>query len=162
MEIAKEGIWIQAGQMSDAVVATGFGSKYEYFSDDEVFGGALARFAHGFDAALITYATTARMERFRSTLPTRFFTALTAAVPIAVKAGVFDAVESYVGRHGLGFTYRDARELHAKLEEHEKMAQYRANAIEHLKIAAAEEQSPQFEAIFDRLSAGRGTLTANG
>jgi hypothetical protein len=150
--LAQEGITIFSGAMSEEVIRTGYGFKYPYFSDDEVFDGALAQYAHGFDAALITYATKERMERFRSTLPTRFFTALTAGIPIAVRAGMFDAVEAYVKKYSLGFAYHTPRELRERLEDGSALAVYRRNAIDHLSLIAAETQSSQFDAIFDRLS----------
>jgi hypothetical protein len=152
LSLAREGVTVHSGAISDEVVRTGYGFKYPFFTDDEVFEGALARYAHGFDAALITYAVDERMERFRTTLPTRFFTALTAGIPIAVRAGLFDAVEAYVEEHGLGFSYRTARDLREKLDQHDQLSIYRKNAINHMALTAAENQAALFESIFDRLS----------
>lgn len=151
MELAAEGVTVYSGAMSNLAIETGYCFKYPYFTDDEVFEGKLANYAHSFDAAIITYGIKERRERFRSTLPTRFLTALTAAVPIAVRAGIFDAVESYVTRHGLGFVYESPKELREALADHQAMDSYRRNVIEHLQEIASEKQAPQFETIFESI-----------
>lgn len=151
LKLTAAGISISSGAISDEVIGTGYGFKYPYFTDDEVFTGKLADYAHSFDAALITYGVEQRRERFRTILPTRFLTALTAAVPIVVKAGMFDAVEAYIEKHALGFVYADTASLKAGLADLDAIATFRHNAIAHLAQIGGERQSQQFESIFDRV-----------
>lgn len=115
MGIASEQIHIYSGTISDEVVSTGFGHQYPKFTDQEVQMGRLAEFGSQFDAALITYEVHKQHERFRSTYPTRFFAALAAGIPIAVRAGFFDACERFVIEHKIGFTFVDAADLRRKL-----------------------------------------------
>jgi hypothetical protein len=147
LSLARERITVHSGEMGDAVLGTGYGHKYPYFTDDQVYAGELAQYAHGFDAALITYGINQRRERFRTTLPTRFLSALTAGIPIAVRGGLFDAVESYVERHRIGFRYADSRDLRAILDDRERMAAYRRNAIAHLRTIGGETQGAEFDKI---------------
>ncbi|MCX5805027.1 MAG: hypothetical protein NT010_03005 [Proteobacteria bacterium] len=151
LDLAHEKINIYSGGISKEVIETGYGFKYPYFTDDEVFKGDLANYAHAFDAALITYGIEDKRERFRTTLPTRFITALTAGIPIVVRAGMFAAVEAYVQKHQIGFAYRDSHELKDRLTDNNKMSIYRAKAIEHLKVIGGECQSHEFEKIFEGL-----------
>lgn len=149
IEICSKNIEVHAGNMSLEVIQTGFGFIYDYFTDEQVFNGELSNFAQHFDAALITYNSRERRERFRTTLPTRFLSAISAGIPVAVKAGMFDAVEMFINKNQNGFIYRNIEELHSTLTCTEKMKKYRYNSQELLKIAFAENQFKIFKAILD-------------
>jgi hypothetical protein len=149
LEIANSGIAIHSSKISKLVVSTGLGFSYPYLTNDEVFSGSLSIFAHKFDAALITYGISKRHQRFKTTLPTRFFSALSAGIPIAVRAGLFDAVEKYVEQHSIGFIYCNMAELRSRLFNKSQMTNYRKNAIDHSKQIYAENQAKDFQNIFE-------------
>jgi hypothetical protein len=124
---------------------------YPYFTDDEVFTGNLSDFAHNFTAALVTYNISRRSERFRSTLPTRFFSALAAGLPIAVKGGIFDAVESFVKKHDIGFVFYTEHDLFEKLSDSKKLKEQKENVIKLLPLFSAESQGEIFKSLFEQL-----------
>lgn len=124
---------------------------YPYFTDDEVFTGNLSDFAHNFTAALVTYNISLRSERFRSTLPTRFFSALAAGLPIAVKGGIFDAVESFVEKHDIGFVFYTEHDLFEKLSDSKKLKEQKDNVIKLLPFFSAESQGEVFKSLFEQL-----------
>jgi len=157
MAIANEQIHIYSGAMSEDVKSTGFGHTYSIFSDREVFAGRLAEFASQFEAALITYNVVKRNERFRSTYPTRFFTALTAGIPIAIRGGIFDTCERFVKEHEIGFVYNNPKELREKLMDKMMLFKYRANTQESMKFMNAEAQGPELRAIIENLLTSKGS-----
>lgn len=148
-KIALSGITIYSGKLADFVISTNNAFGYPLFRDEEVFSGELSTFAHQFDASLVTYGIDRRHKRFTTTLPTRFFSGLSAGIPIAVKAGLFDAVESYVERYEIGFSYRNYEDLKRKLQNEYAMKKYRLNAIEHCRDFFAEAQGADLENIFE-------------
>jgi hypothetical protein len=150
--IAKAGVPVCAGKLSDAVRSTGNARQYEYLQVDQVFAGGLSDFAHQFEAALITYGIKDRHQRFITTLPTRFFSALSAGLPLAVKAGLFDAVEDYVHRHQIGFAFCNPAELKRRLSDQAQMAFFRRNVLDHVRGFFAESQAGEFRGIFDSLT----------
>jgi len=123
-------------------VATGYGHIYPRFKNEDVFNGKLALYASGFSAALITYSAEMIQinERFRSTYPTRFFTAITAGIPIAVCNGLNDC-GIFIEKYGIGFVYRDVEELIIKIKDKTKMISYRYNALVLRDAINAEAQS---------------------
>jgi hypothetical protein len=145
LELAESGITVYAGKISSRVVAAGNVFCYNYFSNDDVFSGCLSTFAHQFQASIITYGIRERHQRFKTTLPTRFFSAVSAGLPIAVRAGLFDAVEEYLERFSIGFKYHNATELKSRLSDKSEMALFRNNAIKHSMEYFAENQSEEFE-----------------
>lgn len=149
LEIAQSGIAIHSGKLSESVISTNLGFPYPFLTDEEIYSGALSVFAHKFDAALITYGITKRHQRFTTTLPTRFFSALSAGIPIAVRAGLFDAVEKYVEQYSIGFSYQNIHELRSRLLNKSQMAIYRKNAINHSEEICAEMQAKEFQSIFE-------------
>lgn len=124
-------------------------NSYPYFSDDEVFSGKLSNFAHQFSAALVTYNINRPSERFRSTLPTRFFSALAAGLPIAVKGGLFSGVESFVKKYDIGFVFNSDEELLAGLNDQEKMKRQKGNACLLLTKFSAEDQSKHIKELIE-------------
>lgn len=150
-ELASSGISIYSGNLAQYVKSTTNAFSYPFFSDREVFSGSLSSYAHNFKASLITYGIDERHERFKTTLPTRFFSALAAGIPIVVKAGMFDAVEAYVDQYQIGFSYRNAEELKLNLLDQNTMDIYRNNVIQHCKEFYAESQGVEFEKIFNKL-----------
>lgn len=122
-------------------------NSYKYFSDDQVFNGDLADSVYKNKVALITYNVKTPSERFRSTLPTRFFTALSAGLVIAVKSGHFKAVESFISKYNIGFVYKDISQLKNELQNEKKIALYSKNIIENLFIFTAESQSEKITQI---------------
>ena len=145
LELAESGITVYAGKISSRVVAAGNVFCYSYFSNDDVFSGCLSTFAHQFQASIITYGISERHQRFKTTLPTRFFSAVSAGLPIAVRAGLFDAVEEYVERFSIGFKYHNATQLKSRLSDKSEMALFRNNAIKHSMEYFAENQSEEFK-----------------
>ena len=97
--------------------------------------------------ALITYNVKTPSERFRSTLPTRFFTALSAGLVIAVKSGHFKAVESFISKYDIGFVYKDISQLKNELQNEKQIALYSKKIIENLFIFTAESQSEKITKI---------------
>ncbi len=150
-ELAKAQIHVYSGAMSDAVCKTGFGHIYSRYSDKEVFAGRLAEFAAKFDAVLITYNVKRREERFRSTYPTRFFTALGIGIPIAIRGGTFDACEGFVERYGIGFSYDNPEQLLKQLKDSAKMSAYRLRANEVRGLFSAEAQGGELRAFLGSL-----------
>lgn len=128
-----------------------FWHTYPYFSDDDVFAGRLSDFAHNFTAALVTYNVTRRSERFRSTLPTRFFSALAAGLPIAVKGGIFDSVESFVKKYDIGFVFTSEEDLLEKLNDSKKLKEQKENVYKLLPSFSGEGQKEIFNNLFDEL-----------
>ncbi|HQT24835.1 hypothetical protein [Daejeonella sp.] len=124
---------------------------YPYFTDEEVFSGKLSDYAHGFAAALVTYNITRRSERFRTTLPTRFFSALAAGLPIALKWGLFDAVESFITKRDIGFVFYSEQELFEKLNDSDKLKQQKETIVKMLSDFSAEKQAKIFKDLFDGL-----------
>jgi hypothetical protein len=122
---------------------------YPYFSDDEVFSGKLSNYAYHFTAALVTYNINRPSERFRSTLPTRFFSALAAGLPIAVKGGLFSGVESFVKKYDIGFVFNSDEELIEGLNDQENMKRQKENVYLLLNQFSAEEQSPQIRELIE-------------
>jgi hypothetical protein len=143
MSMAKEHIHIFSASISDKVVSTGFGHQYPLFTDQEVFTGKFSEYIAQFDAAIMTYNVPQREERFRSTLPTRFVSALTAGIPIAVKGGFFDACERFVEVNEVGFVYTDASDLRNKLMDVVELSKYRFNANTKRKNMTAESQGEE-------------------
>jgi hypothetical protein len=141
LELVRAGVEVAAARLSPELVATGMALEYERLTDEQVFAGALAEYAHDFDVAIVTYAVDSRHERFRTTLPTRFFSAIAAAVPIAVRRGVFDAVEAYIEEHGIGLSYSDGASLSAALSDRPRLQLLRERAIAHAAVHCAEAQS---------------------
>lgn len=152
LDLAKSGVLIHAAKMSNRVISSGNAFCYKYFQDDEVFAGCLSTYAHRFQASIITYGIVKRHQRFETTLPTRFFSALSAGLPIAVRAGLFDAVEKYVERYEIGFKYYSAAQLKERLSDNSKMSLYRKNTIKHSKKYFAEAQGVKFAEIFKNLN----------
>ena len=142
MDIAERKIHVYSAEMSEKVVATGYGHIYPRFKNEDVFNGKLALYASGFSAALITYSAEMIQinERFRSTYPTRFFTAITAGIPIAVCNGLNDC-GIFIEKYGIGFVYRDVEELIIKIKDKTKMISYRYNALVLRDAINAEAQS---------------------
>lgn len=151
LDIAKSGVSIHAGKISNHVISLGNAFCYNYFKDEDVFSGCLSTFAHQFQASIITYGISKRHQRFKSTLPTRFFSALSAGLPIAVRAGLFDAVEEYVERYAIGFKYSNAAQLKERLSDKAEMDIFKENANTHSKNYFAEAQSEEFRSIFESL-----------
>jgi hypothetical protein len=149
IEMARLGIDVYSGQMSSSVLATGKGHLYPYFSEDEIFSGEYSRYISRFPIAIITYGVDQRHQRFMSTLPTRFFSALAAGLPVAVRAGIFDAVEDYIKHHGIGFIFTDAIDLKCKLINEDQILSLRKNALHHSKKYFAEAQADEFKKIID-------------
>ncbi len=147
--LALSDITIYSGKLAEFVISTNKAFRYPMFSDEEVFSGELSAFANQFQASLITYGIDKRHQRFKTTLPTRFFSALSAGIPIAVRAGLFDAVESYVERYGIGFSFRSIEDLKFKLLDQDSMKKYRLNAVEHSRNYSAEVQASELEKIFE-------------
>lgn len=157
LQLANSGIHVYSGSMSDRALENPRCHVYSRFSNEAVFSGRLAEFARGFDAAIITYNVRGRHERFRSTYPTRFFTALTAGIPIAVKGGVFDACERFVAEHGNGFVYNSVTELKETLLDRARMAGYRQRAREVMRTTTAETQGAAVRAFLDQVIAASST-----
>ena len=151
LALANEHIHVYSGALSERVRSTGFGHCYRMFSDQEVFAGRLAEFASRFDAALITYNVPRRQERFRSTYPTRFFSALTAGIPIAVRAGLLDACERFVMEHGIGFAYTSAADLRRKLMDKEMLSKCRRRAQECKEFMNAEAQGSELRTLLEHV-----------
>lgn len=151
LDLAKSGISVNAGKISNRVISSGNAFCYSYFTNEDVFSGELSTFAHQFEASIITYGISKRHKRFETTLPTRFFSALSAGLPIAVRAGLFDAVEEYVEKYMIGFKYNNADQLKERLSDKHKMAFFKKNSINHSKKYFAEAQSNDFEVIFNKL-----------
>jgi hypothetical protein len=142
MEIAKAKIHVYSATISEEVKATGFGHSFSPFNIADIFAGRLANFATTFDAAIITYNTdvSQRKDRFRSNIPTRFFTAIASCMPVAVEEGKLEACEKFVSKHGNGFIYSDATDLRKKLLDKDKLSQYRETAVECAKWMNSEMQ----------------------
>ncbi len=142
MKLACEKVHVYSSAISDRVVATGFGHRYHNLSNHDVFRGLLSKYANSFDAALVTYNKEMinKEERFRSTLPTRFFSALSAGIPVAVREG-FVSCSRFVADQKIGFTYKDEKDLKSKLLDKAAMFQLRNKANEMRKQFHAEAQS---------------------
>ena len=141
MRLANERIHIFSSTISDEVIATGFGHRYPRLGDEDVFAGKLSEFAMNFDAAIITYNNLIQgEERFRSTLPTRFFMALAAAIPIAVREG-FESCERFVAENAIGFSFRSAADLRSKLLDRKMISKLRNKASDMRKHMNGEAQA---------------------
>lgn len=154
MELAMAGVNIYSGTMREDVIATGYGHIYPRFSDIEVYTGHLAKYASGFDAALITYNVRSRHERFRSTFPTRFSTALSAGVPIVIKKGIFDACERFVRENEIGYAYESVDDLVAVLADKDRIEDYRHACINIRDEISAESQGDQLRGFLTRVIQG--------
>ncbi|MCF8340935.1 MAG: hypothetical protein K9I82_08170 [Chitinophagaceae bacterium] len=124
-------------------------SKYSFFTNEDVFNGELSKFANKYKASLITYNIERRSERFISTLPTRFFSSLSAGLPLAVKSGLFDAVEQFVILHEIGFVYNDIQDLYIQLQDSKKMLAYRNNILSKQNQFTAEFQAIEINKLFN-------------
>lgn len=155
-ELAHSGITIYSGNLADYVKLTNNAFSYQRFSDSEVFSGNLSTYAHQFQASLITYGINKRHQRFKTTLPTRFFSALSAGIPIVIRAGLFDAVEAYVEKYKIGFTYQNIEDLKLKLLDQNAMKIYSDNAVKHCFKYYAESQGADFKFFFDSLLLNEG------
>lgn len=151
-DIANSGIVIHSGKLSDDVISTNNGFTYPFLSDIDVFNGKLSQLAHDFDAALITYGINARHQRFTTTYPTRFFSAISAGIPIVVKSGLYDSVESYISEHAIGFAYSTVDDLKCKLSDVSQMKIFRTNSINHSRTFNSEMQADEFISIFNLLT----------
>lgn len=105
--------------------------QYPRFSDQDVLSGDLARYANCFHGALIYYSNANDRERFRSTLPTRFFSSLDAGIPLIVKRCGLTAVENYVKYHDIGIVYDDPREVKKFISDKNSYNKTRDNAARH-------------------------------
>ena len=142
MDIAKEKIHIYSGEIDKEVIDTGFGHQYNYFPDNEIYNGEFASFINQFNAALVTYNNNVIKgnDRFKTTYPTRFLTALTCGIPIAVKKGL-TICEKFVLKHNNGFVYHNTNELKDNLFNNEKMKSLRKSAMKFMNEFSAESQS---------------------
>ncbi|CRY91274.1 hypothetical protein SynWH8103_00529 [Synechococcus sp. WH 8103] len=86
-------------------------SSYPFFSNTEALDGTLSNFANKFDFALICYGYPYLSERFRSTIPTRFFASIAAGLPILLPRTHLPAVEALVLKHNLGYVYNSVSDL---------------------------------------------------
>ena len=86
-------------------------TSYPFFSNLEALDGTLSNFANEFDFALICYGYPYPSERFRSTIPTRFFASIAAGLPILLPRDHLPAVEILVLKHNLGYVYSSISEL---------------------------------------------------
>lgn len=161
LELAEERIHIYSGEMAEAVINTGFGHKYPAFSNQDVFNGQLADFASQCDAAIIAYNLGERQERFRSTYPTRLFSAITAGLPIAVRRGHFDACERFVQEHKIGFVYESANDLRKKLLDRETMRICHSNIQINRQLMTAEAQVSQIREFVGVLIGKRADFRMN-
>jgi hypothetical protein len=84
-------------------------------------------------------------------LPTRFFSALAAGLPIAVRGGIFDAAENFIQSHGNGFVFQTNSELKSKLEDANNMRLYRKNAMHKIVTFTAESQREAILEAFSKL-----------
>ena len=151
IELANARIHVHAATVSEQALSTGWCHRYPLFTDEDVFSGRLAEYAAQFDAAIMTYNINRRTERFRSTYPTRFFTALTAGIPVAVHAGFFDACERLVTDEGIGFVYTTPSDLRDKLVDQSLLARCRSNAAEKTPTMTAEAQGAALRAFITRV-----------
>ncbi len=151
MELAKANIHIFSATIAHDVIATGFGHYYPLMSNSDVFTGKLATFAAQFDAALVTYNIEQRHERFRTTFPTRLFSAISAGVPIAIRGGFFDACEEFVVEHQIGFVYDSAPDLRTKLNDRNLLQQCRINVRKKMIEMCAENQKNEIRHFVDKL-----------
>ena len=142
MDIAKQKIHIYSGKIAQKLIDTGFGHKYNYFPDNKIYNGEFASFVNQFDATLVTYNNNLIQsnDRFDTTYPTRFLTALTCGIPIAVKKGL-TICEKFVSKHNNGFIYRNTNELKDNLFNNEKMKSLRKSSMKFMREFSAESQS---------------------
>jgi len=84
---------------------------FEPFNADALTNGNLTSFMTQFDACLVTYNYKRTPLRFKTSLPARFLTALTAGIPIIIPRGKFTAVENFVLREQIGFAYSSPQEF---------------------------------------------------
>ena len=125
---------------------------YDYFSDYEVFTGKLSNAVNSNAVALVTYNIDKISERFKSTLPTRFFTALSAGLIIAVKSGHFSAVKSFVEKYKIGFIYTGVNDLKQQLNNKDKLQKYHKNVYQNLHKFTAESQAEKIKLILKKVS----------
>lgn len=125
---------------------------YPYFSDADVMAGKLADHCNQFSAALITYNLSRPRSRFRGTLPTRFFSAISVGIPILVKRGQFTSVEEYVEKYNIGIIYDDYEHLALELRDTVRLKRLRENAKEHSTMHFAEKQSNSMMSLFEKLT----------
>lgn len=149
VEIARAGIQVYSGRLTGEALRHPFCHEYARFTNEEVFTGKLATFARAHDAGLITYNVRTRHERFRSTFPTRFFTALAAGIPMAIRGGVFDACEKFVEKHQNGFVFSSVGELADVLGNKDRMTEFRRRAAELTMHLHAEAQAEELESFLD-------------
>ncbi|MDA9283120.1 hypothetical protein N9P77_01680 [Amylibacter sp.] len=126
--------------------------SYPYFSDADVMVGKLADHCNRFSAALITYNFSKPRSRFRGTLPTRFFSAISVGIPILVKRGQFTSVEEYVKKYNIGIVFDDYEHLVLELRDKVRLKRLRENAKEHSKRYFAESQRILMTSLFEELT----------
>lgn len=151
--LGRAGIHVYSAQMNEEALASPFCHLYPRLTNEEVFSGGLAEYARGFDAVLITYNISKRHERFRSTLPTRFLSALTTGIPIAVRGGLYDACEEFIREHQNGFVFSTVDELRDILSDSDRMRHYRDRATALRPMFTAERQGEQLQTFMDSVRA---------
>ena len=152
MDITNEKIHIYSGKIDQKVIDTGYGHEYSYFTDKKIYNGEFATYVHKFDVALVTYNYNLiqNNDRFKTTYPTRFLTALTCGIPIAVRKGL-TICEKFVLKHNIGFVYQNTKELKDNLFNIDKMKSLRKSAIKQSNHFTAESQSNDIKSFVSRI-----------
>lgn len=140
-------IYIESGALSNELKSHPLAKEYDYFTTDEILSGYLSKYASSFDGALVFYNNTEHRERFRSTLPTRFFTAISSGIPIIVKRCGLEAVERYVLDHNIGFVYDEPLDIIKFFSSPTNVSVVKRNAQDHRNRFNAETQQPLFRDI---------------
>ena len=138
--------------ISEKSAAVHYPFTYPYFSDASVMEGKLADHCNRFAAVLITYNFAKPRARFRGTLPTRFFSAISVGIPILVRRGLFASIEEYVKKYNIGIVFDNYENLVVYLQDKVRMKRLRNNAREHKNNYFAESQRPSTTRLFEELT----------
>ena len=105
---------------------------FKYFPLKEIIKGSLANFMTQFDACIILFNFNRGwcINRFHTSLPSRFLFALNAGIPIIMPRGYLLACEEFVNKHQIGFSYKNPKHLKEILSDDTLIRKYRKNAVE--------------------------------
>lgn len=129
--ITREKIHLHIAQTNATIKVNPHLHLFKYFPLERLVDGSLATFMTQFDACIVlfNFKVCSCMDRFYTSLPSRFLSALNAGIPVVMPRGYLLACEEFVKRHQIGFAYKNLTELKGMLSDDSLMHKYRANAI---------------------------------
>jgi hypothetical protein len=130
-----------------------FVHPFNRFTYREIADGTFATFLTQFDACLVTYnfSGASSLSRFTNSIPSRFSIALLAGIPIVVLDGYLKGCEEIIGKHQIGFAYKNYADLSNKLNNKSMLNSYQKNAVNNSRLFSLENNFNRMDKFLKRI-----------